>query len=63
MEHAPKGATAVPELDGKVAVVVGGGGTGIASTSALVLAEAGAAVLVAHIDAVGAEAVARNIGR
>jgi NAD(P)-dependent dehydrogenase (short-subunit alcohol dehydrogenase family) len=51
------------DLNGKVAVVVGGGGSGIGSASALALAEAGAAVLVADIDANGAKAVARAIGR
>ena len=48
------------DLTGKAAVVTGGG-SGIGEATSLVLAEAGAAVVVADIDAEAAEATAKQI--
>ncbi len=50
-------------LDGRVAIVTAGGGRGMGSAICHALANAGAAVVVADIDATRAEQVARDIGQ
>jgi NAD(P)-dependent dehydrogenase (short-subunit alcohol dehydrogenase family) len=52
----------VTELEGRVAVVTGGG-SGIGRSSALAFARAGSAVVVADINQTRARAVAEEIGR
>lgn len=49
------------ELDGRVALVFGGGGEGIGASAARILAREGAAVVVGDLDADGAARVAGEI--
>jgi NAD(P)-dependent dehydrogenase (short-subunit alcohol dehydrogenase family) len=50
-----------PRLQGKAALVVGGGGLGIGAATARRFADEGAAVLVADLNAPGAERVAQEL--